>query len=76
MKHDPKFAQSVLVLEAQGGPAWETFLAGLTEYREQCIKDLLTSDPMTTPVNQGRARGADEILAAIKNARATASRNK
>ena len=74
MKFDKEFAQTVLQLEAVGGPSWETFVRFLTQYREQCVKDLLVSGPETVQTCQGRARGADEILAAIRNARTVASK--
>ena len=69
MKHDAEFAQTVLRLEAVAGPLWETYVRFLTQYKEQCIKDLLASGPETVQACQGRARGADEILSAIRNAR-------
>jgi hypothetical protein len=69
LRHDKKFAQSVLALEAMARPDWETFIAALREYREQCVKDLLVSGPDQIGRNQGRANSADEILTAITGAR-------
>lgn len=74
MKHDKKFAEAVLRLEAVGGPTWETFVGFFTQYRDQCVKDLIAAGPETVQTCQGRARGADEILSAIRNAREVASK--
>lgn len=74
-KNDIELARAVLALEAVGGPHWDTFVSHLRQYRDACIKDLLSSDSATIASNQGRARGAQEMVSCIESARATAAKN-
>jgi hypothetical protein len=75
VRKDRNLAQAVLTLEAVGGPAWETFLAHLRQYRDECTRDLLVAPPENIQVMQGRARGAQEMVSCIEAARDTMGKN-
>lgn len=74
-KNEIEFARAVLALEAVGGPHWETFLRHFRQYRDACVRDLLASGPDTVMSNQGRARGAQEMVSCIESARDTAAKS-
>jgi hypothetical protein len=76
VRKDKILAQAILMLQAHDGPAWETFMKHLHQYKDECARDLLSAPPETIQVMQGRARGAQEMVSCIEAARETLGKSK